>query len=873
MSRLRTRTLLSLALVLASAPAWGAGVHWRAAEPLGQGQVGSLELVFEGTEPAGTVEAPEVDGLRVVGAPSQSTERRVVNGRRSERFALAWPVRPERQGTLEIPAFEVETTSGRIAVAAASLEVGRPLLAASGRGGALARGDVISAELRPEQERPYAGEVFDLHALVASAMPAEPLGAPEWRDTPLVAEAWRDAGRARTAQGEIRRLTTRAFAPESGRLELPPLRQEVEVETGRAAHDLFSLFAAPETARVMVASEPVAIEVQPLPAGAPPGFAGAVGRFALDSKLVPERPRAGEPVTWTLTLRGTGNWPAGIALPAREIPAGLRAIAPEAQREFEPDDLFSGAISEDLVLIPDRAGLIELPPVEFAYFDPRSGRYETARALPPRLEVAPGAAASAGGAAAASPRAAATAGRAPAPHGPAAGAAIVEATGGPALPRDPLAGSETALAPFARAPLLAAAAAPVAALLVYWLALAVGHARSRDPGRPRRDALRAAREATLAAALARDAAERCRALLAWERAVSTLFGVEHRAPTAERLRGAAPGAPGRAGRDAWLALFEEAEHALYASSGELAPDWCERARHALAGVRRPWPNPLRALLPRHLLPATAAAALWLAFAGPAAAEPVSDYASGRVAAAEGGFEARAAQAPTDWIARYNLGLAASQLGEHGRALGETLAAWLLAPRSEDAAWNLEVFASRLRGADPRIAALATSRWLGLLARQAPPAAWQIALVAASALFSAGVALRLGRRFGRGAPRLARAGLPLAAAAALVAVVSLASLRAWGVFIDPRASLLARDAVLHSIPTDAEANQARRPLPAGVVVRADREFLGWTRVELATGETGWLRREVLVPFYAKPVRDGAPVVAGTRDGRETGGNPS
>jgi len=37
---------------------------------------------------------------------------------------------------------------------------------------------------------------------------------------------------------------------------------------------------------------------------------------------------------------------------------------------------------------------------------------------------------------------------------------------------------------------------------------------------------------------------------------------------------------------------------------------------------------------------------------------------------------------------------------------DALAAWLLAPRSRDAAWNLEVFASRLRGVDPRVAALA-----------------------------------------------------------------------------------------------------------------------------------------------------------------------
>ena len=42
------------------------------------------------------------------------------------------------------------------------------------------------------------------------------------------------------------------------------------------------------------------------PDGAPAEFTGAVGRFELESLLVPARPAAGEPVTWTLRLKGTG---------------------------------------------------------------------------------------------------------------------------------------------------------------------------------------------------------------------------------------------------------------------------------------------------------------------------------------------------------------------------------------------------------------------------------------------------------------------------------------------------------------------------------------------------------------------------------------
>ena len=58
---------------------------------------------------------------------------------------------------------------------------------------------------------------------------------------------------------------------------------------------------------VEASTEPVPLEVQPLPAGAPAGFKGAVGQFTLESKLVPEQVNEGEPITWTLSLKGTGN--------------------------------------------------------------------------------------------------------------------------------------------------------------------------------------------------------------------------------------------------------------------------------------------------------------------------------------------------------------------------------------------------------------------------------------------------------------------------------------------------------------------------------------------------------------------------------------
>ena len=62
------------------------------------------------------------------------------------------------------------------------------------------------------------------------------------------------------------------------------------------------------TRGAQVQSDPISIEVKPLPAGAPADFNGAVGQFEI--KATPDRlsTRLGEPVTLQVELSGAGNW-------------------------------------------------------------------------------------------------------------------------------------------------------------------------------------------------------------------------------------------------------------------------------------------------------------------------------------------------------------------------------------------------------------------------------------------------------------------------------------------------------------------------------------------------------------------------------------
>ena len=82
-------------------------------------------------------------------------------------------------------------------------------------------------------------------------------------------------------------------------------------------------------------------------------------------------------------------------------------------------------------------------------------------------------------------------------------------------------------------------------------------------------------------------------------------------------------------------------------------------------------------------------------------------------------------------------------------------------------------------------------------------------------------------------------------------VSAVSLQQYGILARPNAAMVAESGVLRSVPTEAQEEQAQRPIVAGTLVEQTGRFLGWVKVQLPSGESGWLREDALVAFYESP----------------------
>lgn len=808
------------ALVLTAARAQSA--HWENAD---SGDPSDLQLIFQDCTPDGNVRLPPTPGVTFA-QTGTSTQMSIVNFTTTRSVIVSYTARAQQPGTaISIPAFSVATNRGTIQVAA--FTGGTPRTASDAG---------VTATLTPGITRVWAGEVFPLtYQLEATRRnPSQIVSNIDWASAPLVAEDWAKPEPTESSdngeQHSGMAYRTRAYAKTAGPLTLNSATVLVNIQTGSVG---FGLFQSPRVEQVSATSNRPSIIVNPLPP-APAGFSGAVGQFKFTSKVVPTKAGPGEPITWTVELSGTGNWPDIAGLPQRDVSKDFQVIQPQAKRTPAEGKLFDATLSEDVVLVPTRPGTYDLGPLQFTYFDPKAGAYKTLTT--PRATVtitAPAAPPTAGLQPAGTGQPAAAGPAEPAAPKAALAAAVLPA----GLPRDPLSGTDLTSAPVGPRTVLAWLLVPVAGWLLFWAWLALRRAQATDPLRARRES-RIRISDTLAKLKSAPASRDL--LLAWQHDAAILWQLTHAAPPAAALPDAA-----------WSALWTETDRALYGAESALPADWVARAQTALGAKTVKAFSPLRLFLPRNLLPFFFTLALVALLALPAptiAATPEAAYRSGDFTAAEKAWRETLAAQPHDAIARYNLSLALAQQDRWGEAAAYAASAFVHDPAAEPIRWQLALASEKAGFAPGPLGAFFTPGPEQSLARLTSPACWQFILVVSVVIIAVGLALLLlGAYRGPSRPRLIVALVALFAGLLLTAAAA-ASLHAYGDTTRANAVIVWRDGLLRSIPTEADTTQKTTALAPGSLALADRTFLGWTRLTFANGQTGWVRTEEVISLW-------------------------
>jgi hypothetical protein len=125
-------------------------------------------------------------------------------------------------------------------------------------------------------------------------------------------------------------------------------------------------------------SNPVKIRVRDLPAGAPEGYAGAVGDLAIEAKIDKQEALTNDALTYKVIVSGTGNVQL-IDAPRINFPPDFETYDPKVQTNvINGENGQSGRKTFEYLLIPRHAGNFRIPQVTLSYFEPKSEQYKTA---------------------------------------------------------------------------------------------------------------------------------------------------------------------------------------------------------------------------------------------------------------------------------------------------------------------------------------------------------------------------------------------------------------------------------------------------------------------------------------------------------------
>jgi tetratricopeptide (TPR) repeat protein len=236
--------------------------------------------------------------------------------------------------------------------------------------------------------KPYVGEQVTLaYYLYADAFRLKVN--PEPPDEPSLDDFWIEdlseefSGRRQSLRinGKMmERANLRAYALfplRAGTSRIEPL--EVDVRVGGFMR---------RTHKERLASKPIELDVQPLPPDAPDSFyEGNVGRWQFQVTTDRMRAAMGRPITVRVSASGNGQL-GRISLP--KLPAIDGARGAGTQEEIDKrtrNGVIGGKKAIEYTIVPEREGTIEIPSLEFSYFDPKREAYETIETEPIEIEV------------------------------------------------------------------------------------------------------------------------------------------------------------------------------------------------------------------------------------------------------------------------------------------------------------------------------------------------------------------------------------------------------------------------------------------------------------------------------------------------------
>jgi len=363
-----------------------------------------FRVVFEINTRSGKFIPPDFSNFDILMGPStsysQSTE--IINGKISSHISYTYTyiLQPKTVGTFTIAPAKLKIKGQVIESNALKITVVKGAASPAAQGNAPAAGSSQSkitttssnsglfVKVLVDKTRVYQGEAVVVTVKIYSRVNLtglEEVDIPEFNGflkqeipTPELRSLQREyINGVAYGTGVIQRYLL--FPQTTGDIKIDPakvvclVRERVHISSDPFFDDFFGNY---RTVRKTILSNRVTIHVDPLPAGAPPGFKGAVGTFGLDASVDKTTLKANDAVTLKVKISGNGNLKL-IEPPKVEFPPDFETYDPKITTRINNTvHGETGYKQFEFLMIPRHAGKYRIPSVEFSYFDPSSKAYK-----------------------------------------------------------------------------------------------------------------------------------------------------------------------------------------------------------------------------------------------------------------------------------------------------------------------------------------------------------------------------------------------------------------------------------------------------------------------------------------------------------------
>ncbi len=185
---------------------------------------------------------------------------------------------------------------------------------------------------------------------------------------------------------------TLLFPQRAGQITIPTGKLEMvfSVPSGRNVTTFFGSQELMVDVNKTLVTNPVVINVRPLPANRPDSYANAVGTFTLNPNINSTQLSANEAISLRLEISGTGNMKL-LSNPVVEFPNNFEVYDPTVSNALNvTSNGLKGIRTIEYMAIPRYEGSYTIPPIEFSYFDITTNSYKTLATPEYNLQISKG---------------------------------------------------------------------------------------------------------------------------------------------------------------------------------------------------------------------------------------------------------------------------------------------------------------------------------------------------------------------------------------------------------------------------------------------------------------------------------------------------